>query len=1279
MSRLSLWLALSLAVLCGRGSLVLAGQNVDARWIWFDAGNPAESAPAGKVWFRKEYKADEPSTGQATIACDDEFTLWVNGQKIGSGKGVKVFRFSLSGIVERGTNVFAVEAVNRSGRAGLLLDAEIRGQGGRQIPCDTGADWKATRNEPRGDAWRNPRFDDKTWTPVKVLGTHEESPWKELSFATGELDRFQVAEGFELRQIADKELVGSLIAMTWGNRGRLIVSREMGPILNVIDSDGDGNYDTVSEYTDKLKNCQGLCMVFDDLYAVGIGPEGTALYRLPDADHNDVADEVIAVVKQKGGIGEHGPHDVALGPDGWLYHNLGNHAWIQNPPEPGTPCRNYKEDYLLEPAYEDANGHAVGIPAPGGTVWRFTPDGKKWWAETVGFRNEYDIAFNQQGDLFTFDSDMEWDVNLPWYKPVRVNHCIPGAEFGWRSGAKNLPEWYFDCLPGTIDVGRGSPTGIVFYEHSQFPEKYRGALLNCDWSMGRIIVGFMKRQGASYTGVSENLVTGNPLNVSDIEVDRDGSVVFCTGGRRTEGGIYRITHIEGAKTTARTPRAETLEDALNLPQPQAAWSREMLAALKTKLGGAWVAGLSAKVLTGTPAEKVRALTLLTQHGPRPDAQLLLAAVADGDAQVRQFATLLLGDHPTPATAAALTKLLDDRDPVVQRRACEAFVRTGLEAPAAPLVRLLASGDRWLRFAARLPLERLPVETWRDLVLTHADINVQLSGMLALNRQSPETLPVKSALERLAPLLEKTLPGPANLDVRRMLQLVLIRDKADNPDTAALKRQIGATLLRQFIAATGQSQDGKAFALPIVRETAELIAWLNVPGAASALLHGLDASKDNSTETHYALCARYVRDGWTQEDKRRLLSWYETTRDWEGGNSLQGYLRNILTGCLERFTPEDRRMFILAWKERPHAARLVLSASSPEQVQNFDQVITSVLAEIEKEPAGGGRDMAAITIDVLGKSDSAQAQALLRKLFDENADRRDLLARALARHPAAANVPYLLRGATSGDKTTVQLCLEAINKSGYAPQKPEEIRSVILAGLRLGADGGKAAAGLLQKWMGAGEGRVENVAATLAGAQKWFVEKYPDEPAPELAREDTDRTKYTVSQLVDFLEKDPRGAKGDVARGRLVFAKANCIKCHRYLKEGEGVGPDLTTLRRRFQKKEIVEAVLLPSQVISDQYAAVTVETVDGLVHTGMPLPNPGSQNLLLLLSDATRLEIPKEKIDVKAKARISVMPEGLFKDLSLDEIADLFAFLETSKNNAEPAAKATASAQGGGN
>src|SRR5580698_3256693 len=574
-----------------------AEKKHDARWIWYDAGNPALSAPAGKVWFRREVRASEPSTGAVLVLCDDRFTLWVKGRKIGSVTDGKLYRFNLNGIVDRGPNVFAVEAENLEGKAGLYVDGEIRGQGGHPISFDTGSEWVATLTPPRGTAWLAPDFDASAWKAVKVIGRHEDSPWKSVVLKETYLDRFVVPEEFELVRVAEPKMVGSLVAMTWGNRGRLMVSRERGAIEALIDDNGDGIYDRVVEYSTEVKNCQGLCTVGDDLYAVGSGPKGVGVYRLPDKNHDDKADEVQFLVHHQGGMGDHGPHDVVFGPDGWLYHNLGNHAHVTQKPEPNSACRDFDEDYLLVPKFEDAGGHAVGIKAPGGTIWRFTPDGKHWWLETNGFRNEYDFAFNEAGDLFTFDSDMEWDVGAYWYRPVRVNHCIAGAEFGWRSGAAKWPPYYFDSLPGTVDVGRGSPTGIVFYEHNQFPKKYAGSLIMGDWSMGRILVAHLQKAGATYTGTWETLLTGNPLNITDLDIDRDGSIVFSMGGRASEGGVYRLRYKNGSSKPA---AASSVAELLKLPQIEAAWAREIAARAKVAAGPQWESSLAKAVRGKNP-------------------------------------------------------------------------------------------------------------------------------------------------------------------------------------------------------------------------------------------------------------------------------------------------------------------------------------------------------------------------------------------------------------------------------------------------------------------------------------------------------------------------------------------------------------------------------------------------------------------------------------------------------------------------------------------------------
>ncbi|HLJ11275.1 MAG TPA: HEAT repeat domain-containing protein, partial [Planctomycetaceae bacterium] len=667
---------------------------------------------------------------------------------------------------------------------------------------------------------------------------------------------------------------------------------------------------------------------------------------------------------------------------------------------------------------------------------------------------------------------------------------------------------------------------------------------------------------------------------------------------------------------------------------------------------------------------VRALTLLTQHGPKPEVQLLTAAATDPDPKVRQFAVLLLGDHATPEVAAVLAKLLDDKSPVVQRRACEAYVRSGLAPPFAATFRLLSAGDRWLRFAARLALEHGPIDKWsaelRSIGQSPAGIS-NPDAQLLLYRISGDPGVAQTVMAGVSQTLKQARPGSRQwLDALRLAELWLTRSH----DADGARASIGSLLLSRFRDESVPKPNSMEDA--IRTETARLLAYMQVPEAAAALIQAIDKSPTPQHKIHYAMCLRFLKSGWTLDLKRRYLDWYETTRDMEGGNSLQGYLRNIVTGTLEYYTPQERKQLILAWKERPHSTRLLLSASQPEQVQDFEQVVAKLMAELE-QPAAGSHELLGLSIEALSKSASPASQAILRKLFDENADRRDMLARALAQHPIADNVPYLERAVASADKTTMQVCVAALGSADYKPAKPEEIRSAIQAGLKLGNEGGKAVVELLQKWTGSEHQKKDDIASALAHYQQWFRDKYPDEPPPELAREDVEKTKYTVGQLVEFLDKDAKASQGDTARGREVFAKANCLKCHRFLNEGEGVGPDLTAVRRRFQKKEILEAVLLPSQVISDQYAAMTVVTTDGLVHTGLPLPNPGSNKLLLLLSDATKIEISPEKIEEKQKAKVSVMPEGLFKDLSLEQIADLFAFLETSKNNPEPAA-ATAGA-----
>ncbi len=134
---------------------------------------------------------------------------------------------------------------------------------------------------------------------------------------------------------------------------------------------------------------------------------------------------------------------------------------------------------------------------PGGIIYRFSPDGKHWELYASGFRNIFDGGFNRDGELFTYDADMEYDFNTSWYRPTRINHVTSGSEWGWRNGAGKRPEFYPDNLSAALNIGPGSPTGMTFGYGAKFPAKYQNALFALDWSWGKLYAIHLQPKGSS--------------------------------------------------------------------------------------------------------------------------------------------------------------------------------------------------------------------------------------------------------------------------------------------------------------------------------------------------------------------------------------------------------------------------------------------------------------------------------------------------------------------------------------------------------------------------------------------------------------------------------------------------------------------------------------------------------------------------------------------------------------------------------------------------------------
>ena len=370
------------------------------------------------------------------------------------------------------------------------------------------------------------------------------------------VDMIHAPEGFqvELLYSVPKDDQGSWVAMCFDDKNRILVSDQYGFLYRVTPPALDSSGETKVEKIDlEIGAAQGLAFIDGSIYLQVNGNEfqGRGLYQVEDTDKDDTFDKVTLLRGYTERSGEHGPHAVVPAPDGKsLYVVVGNQTPIPDIDLSRVP-EVWQED-ILQPRIV-GRGFMRDAMAPRGWVAKVSLDGKHWELLTTGFRNQYDAAFNHEGDLFTYDADMEWDMNTPWYRPTRVCQVLSGSDYGWRNGSAKWPVRWEDGAPPIVDVGPGSPTGVSFGYGAKFPAKYQEAFYVADWSYGKLYAVHLTPQGAGYAGEVEEFISAQPLPLTDLAVNpADGAMYFTIGGRRTQSGLYRVTYT-GSESTEPNP------------------------------------------------------------------------------------------------------------------------------------------------------------------------------------------------------------------------------------------------------------------------------------------------------------------------------------------------------------------------------------------------------------------------------------------------------------------------------------------------------------------------------------------------------------------------------------------------------------------------------------------------------------------------------------------------------------------------------------------------------
>ena len=755
----------------------LAAQTPE--WIW-------SSGKAGErdvCFFRKTFRiTDAPGKATLTVACDNSATVFLDGKLVGeNSEWNEPTVINLTAQLKSGDHLLAVRAENHGGAAGLLVQLDVTFPTAKKMTLVSDASWQVTDKGEKG--WNQLESPAQAFAQAATLGKLGVSPWGQVLAAgavrtpkkAGEAtpaESLKVADGFKVELLRSSQPgEGSWVSMTMDPKGRLIVSpQDKEPMLRFTLA-ADGKIAKMETIDLPVNGAMGLLHAFDSLYVNGAGPDGYHLYRLRDTDGDDKFDKVDLIRKWKGGPGEHGAHGIVLGPDKKLYVVCGNFVDVPDDRLESSPHRNYADDHVL-PRMEDGNGFGAGRKPPGGYVVRMDPDGGNAELFASGQRNTYDIAFNPDGELFGFDSDMEWDWGAPWYRPTRVYHIVSGGDQGFREGSGKWPEYFPDSLPAAVNIGIGSPTGVKFGTAAKYPSKYQRACYVMDWSYGRILAVHLSPNGSSYAGTYENFVVGKPLNVTDLEFGQDGAMYFTIGGRRTQGGLYRVSYTGSQKTDAVAQDKKGAADRA---------IRHQLEAFQTKTD--------------------------------------------------------------PAALDAAWTHLD-------------------------------SPDHFIRYAARIAIERQPVEDWQKRALEETRKRASLTALLALARMGS-----RESQDDLLEALGKHWPD--DLDENQKVETLRVCEVS-----FARMGKPGDSVGADVIKSLQPLYPAKSWRLN--RELSQLLIALDAPGVVKTTLDLRDAAATQEEQVHYMVALRNVKSGWSLDERRRYFAWFrDRPKNEDGGATYPG--------------------------------------------------------------------------------------------------------------------------------------------------------------------------------------------------------------------------------------------------------------------------------------------------------------------------------------------------------------------------------------------------------
>lgn len=1001
--------------------------------------------------------------------------------------------------------------------------------------------------------------------------------------------RFTLPDGLQIDLVATPSLVDRPVSADFDERGRLYVTDSSGTndhvdiqrkerphrIMQLRDDDGDGVFDSSTQFADRLMFPEGS-LWFDGSLYVAAPPE---IWKFTDADDDGVAEQREIWFDGKTlthcANDLHGPY---LGPDGWFY-------W----------CKGAFAEQTLERAGR------TPITTQAAHIFRRHPSGGPVeWVMTGGMDNPVEVAFTSGGErVFT----TTFLVHPSGGNRDGLIHAIYGGVYGKEHDALDGHPRTGELMPVLEHLGVAASCGLTRLESDGLGEGYSDNLLATSFNMHKVTRHVLTKKGATFLSATTDLLASDNLDFhpTDVLEDADGSVIVVdTGGwfrlccptsqlekPDVKGAIYRIRKTDASPSV--DPRGLEIDwantdvtELVRLLSDDRFTVRNHAKQQIGKAGAKAVKPLQQLLCQSSSADhRLQSVWALTQIDDPSARAAVRAALEDADETVRQAALHSISLHRDTLAAQQLTGMIQTGSAHNRRATAEALGRIGSTETVAKLLMATSTAtthDRvWEHSLIYAAIELNDADAIRQFI-THEEPTVRRAALIALDQMDGDQLQaadVQNILVSENSLLNDVAwwiaeqhsdwgdavvgafqtelqSKPQDLGVLKRLSTRLIRFGASEPVRKLMADSLSASdlgspfnlALIDAMANSGQSPMPDLWKEPLSKQ---LSGDSETVGAALAAFSKL---------------AKTPPDEHTIEDLRKIAS--DASRFGSG----------IRLQAISLIPPRAR-------------------ALSPEEFQFVCNQL-----HIDREVSNRS-----VAVDIL-KSTSI------------NDEQFKQIASHLPRLGTMELRPVLELFAKSTDTAVGGLLIDSLLNSPSATSLPPDQLSQILSGY--------------------GDGIANKTAQLLSRIEQ--------------------ENRSKVQRIDSILALLPTA---DIRRGIRVFqsSTAACIACHQRGYLGGDVGPDLDGIGKARSERDILESILFPSLTFVRNYEPAAVLTVDGQIYNGV-IRESSDRGITLQLDAKKSIQIAADEIEETRFSDVSIMPAGLDKQLTPQQLADLVKYLK---------------------